>query len=136
MIQIVTLNAMLEVHAPYELRHECKAIPGSRWYPNRKAWRLPRTTTAAEHIARMAKRTGQLLSGDEAFDALLEDARAAYRARKDARSGDSSADVPTLTKAWHHQQQAFDHCRHMTASMLALEMGTGKTLVAIGLRAT
>ena len=123
----------MDVHTPYALKDHIKAIPGSRWVKEAKVWRVPRTTTAAEHIARMARRTGELLSGDAAFDVLLADARAAHQARKAARSGDSSAAVPTLTKAWHHQQCAFDHARHMTASMLAMDMGTGKSLVAIGL---
>lgn len=37
------------------------------------------------------------------------------------------------TKFWKHQAQAFDFAREKPAAMLAMEMGTGKTLVAVAL---
>ena len=45
----------------------------------------------------------------------------------------ASADRGTITASWQHQREALAFVKDKPGSMLAMEMGTGKTKVAIDL---
>ena len=60
--------------------------------------------------------------------AAAADALAAAQAHKTA---EALPDVPSKTKAWLHQQQAYHFAKDLPAAMLAMDMGTGKSKVVV-----
>jgi SNF2 family DNA or RNA helicase len=119
--------------SPWEFKDAAKSIPGGRWAPKpENRWHYPATAAVAEAIARAARAHSATLDTDTAFDALLESAREAYRARRN-RDRTDLPDLPTTTTAWNHQRQAYHFALGQPAAMLAMDMGTGKSLTAIGL---
>jgi SNF2 family DNA or RNA helicase len=111
----------------------CKAINGYRWAPQTKTWHYPATPASARAIE-LGFRGERELRTDEHFGRLLEQARAQERARE-IDPHEVLDDLPTTTEAWSHQRQAFwrvirgEH----DSFLLAMDMGTGKSLTAIGL---
>jgi SNF2 family DNA or RNA helicase len=121
------------LRSPWEFKDAAKAIPGGRWAPKpENRWHYPATAAVAEAISRAARAHSATLHTDTAFDALLEQAREAYRARRN-RDRTDLPDLPTTTTAWNHQRQAYHFALGQPAAMLAMDMGTGKSLTAIGL---
>lgn len=120
------------LRSPFAFKDAAKAIPGYRWDATAKCWHYPATAAIAEAIARAAKQHSMTLNYDVGFDRLLEQARDAYRARRNRDRTDLD-DVPTTTTAWTHQRQAYHFAVGQPSAMLAMDMGTGKSLTAIGL---
>ncbi len=108
----------------------CKRIPGATWDRPRRVWTYPATP---QH-ARLIRASIPRLSVTDQFTALL--AGAASPAATPAAQ--PMIDLPTglKTKPWRHQIEAFRFAmerllRGKGAALLALEMGVGKTLVAL-----
>lgn len=118
--------------SPFALKDEVKALPGSRWDATKKSWHLPATPATAESVARLAKKHSATLNYDVGFDRILEQARDAYRARQN-RNRTDLPDLPTTTTAWNHQRQGYHFSLGQPAAVLGMDMGTGKSLTAIGL---
>jgi SNF2 family DNA or RNA helicase len=123
--------------SPWEFKDAAKAIPGGLWSPKEKtpprgSWHYPATAAVAESIARAAKQHSAQLDFDEPFAVALEAAREAFRARRNRDRTDLD-DLPTTTTAWNHQRQAYHFALGQPSAMLAMDMGTGKSLTAIGL---
>ncbi len=113
----------------------CKRIPGAWWDAARKAWIYPATP---RHAA-LVRATIPRLSVSESFRALL--------AAKPAPVLDNLPCLPDglKTRPWRHQIAAYQFAMERFENgspgvLLAMGMGTGKTLVAcmilLGLRAT
>jgi len=117
--------------SPFRFKDAVKAVPGRRWDKERKAWTFPASDHAATALAALLD--GVETDVDDGVRALLGDA-----ARRDEAQGskarDDLPDVPhSRTVAWRHQRQAFWFARELQASMLAMDMGTGKSKVAVDL---
>ncbi len=104
----------ISIKVPIDRREEIKALRGARWNASTKKWCFPSTTHAAEMLA-------------AALPELTFPLEAAFRQSNYRPKPDLKVDL------WSHQQQAFARAFPERASMLALEMRTGKTLVAIAL---
>lgn len=109
-----------------------RLVLGGRFDKRKRAFRYPRTATAAGQIA--AKFGMDALDYDDEFKALVKAYKTARRAQKVKRKGYPLPPVPvTKFPAWDHQLRAFWFAYGMPASMLALGMGCGKTKVTIDL---
>lgn len=113
----------------------CKRIPGSGWDPAQRAWVYPATSRHAQLIRASIPR----LDASSEFDALLAPIPPApivkTPERVPAPQPEPSIPAGLLTKPWRHQLAAYDFCRERIAAgrngvLLAMMMGTGKTLVA------
>jgi SNF2 family DNA or RNA helicase len=109
----------------------CKRIPGAWWDASRKAWTYPATP---QHAA-LVRATIPRLSTSGDFAALVA-----------TKPAPASASLPAglKTRPWRHQIAAYQFAMERFTGgspgvMLAMGMGTGKTLVAcmtlLGLRA-
>ena len=125
------------LRAPFSSLLLCKRIAGSRWDNARRAWTYPATP---QH-ARWIRSSIPQLVVSERFAALLgQKAEAAHPAAptSPAPRPEPALELPSglKTKPWRHQMEAFRFAmerllRGGGAALLALEMGVGKTLVAL-----
>ncbi len=131
-------EARVYVRTPFSLKDEVRAVPGSRWDPKAQyqledrpgCWHVPATPTAA--AALVAALTGQELDIDAGVQDLLVAAAKERRAMVH-KTADSLPEIPGLLPAWLHQKRAFHWAKGRRASLLAMDMGTGKSRVAISL---
>ncbi len=112
------------------------AIPGARWNKSQLCWEYPRSPFAAQSIVTTAKRKGIQMHVDTEIGDLLKQFTAIMDAKKWKGDGEWITRFPpgywhTRTRPWAHQWRASQFIKDMTAAYLALDMGTGKTLVAI-----
>lgn len=121
----------IQVFTPFILKDTCKSIPGAKWDAGIKAWTYPATTLAAETVNRKLPAT---IHRDRSFIALLESGREMREQDKYVK-GDTGAHLPDppmqKISAWNHQRQAYWFADTKPATMLAMDMGTGKSKVAI-----
>ena len=125
------------VRTPFSNLLLCKRLPNAAWDAARRVWTYPATP---QH-ARLIQSSIPQLSATERFGALLtaqtkSPATAAPTPNLTVRR--SAIEVPAClkTKPWRHQIEAFQFAmerllRGGGAALLALEMGVGKTLVAL-----
>jgi len=116
----------------------CKRIPGSSWDAKRRLWAYPATTAHARLIRASIPR----LQESDKFAALLNPMPSAEVQAQPAPAPPARTE-PILelpaglkTEPWRHQFAAFQFTmerllRGAGAALLALEMGVGKTLVAL-----
>ena len=128
----------------------CGQIPGGAWDRARRAWSFPATMQVAAAIRAKIRH----LTATEQFDVLLAGAEPHVRREPSGTgeftgSGAETALAPVnapepevaipegmLTRPWRHQVAAYRFCLDkfdtgLRAILLAMGMGTGKTLVAI-----
>jgi SNF2 family DNA or RNA helicase len=138
MSDVVTLwvpdspGGRLYMTTPFALKEAVKALPGARWDPEHKAWHIPATSSAAKAAYEVL--AGWTLSlSDDAANLLREAAE--QEAAQDHKVADEAdlPDLPTKLPAWLHQKRAFAFARARRGAMLAMDMGTGKSMTAIAL---
>lgn len=132
-VQVFLADARLAVRTPFLLKDKCKTIPGYKWHPEQKVWTYPATPSAAREI-HQAFPDGTATWQPDAAALLLEAERIAQQAvLKEA----DHLPPPPLTAShkplWRHQIRAYHFAAPLSAAMLAMEMRTGKTRVAIDL---
>jgi hypothetical protein len=130
-------DGRIYVSTPYSPANveRSKSVPGGRWDKEAKAWHYPATPHAAVALRALWKPiTGML--GDAAFRELLQAAEQLEAVAVHKTAEDLPA-IPSLNKpGWLHQRQAYWFAENLPAAMLAMAMGTGKSLVTVGLIAT
>ena len=125
------------LRAPFSNLLLCQRIAGSRWDHARRLWTFP----ATPHHARQIRASIPRLEVSGQFAALLGEKAEAARPiapPPPAPRPEPAVELPhgLKTKPWRHQVEAFRFAmdrilRGGGAAMLALEMGVGKTLVAL-----
>lgn len=122
----------IAVEAPFTYKETLKALPNSRWDSTRKAWTYP---PSAESAASIYKALGQVqLVVDPHFRRLLEEAKEARQNQTVKRASDEDlAEIPGRLPGWLHQKRAYHFAAPRKGTMLAMDMGTGKSRVAISL---
>jgi SNF2 family DNA or RNA helicase len=125
------------LRTPFSNLLRCKRIPGAWWDGSRKAWTCPATPAHARLIGASIPR----LQTGAGFTALLSDKPApqieAPSAPAPAAPPETAIALPAglKTKPWRHQVAAFQFamerfCGGSPGVLLAMAMGTGKSLVA------
>lgn len=131
-IRVVVEDGRIWVRSPFQYKEVCKSIPQRRWNAARKAWTYPESPTSAAAVRDAF--VGTDLQADEAFEELVRAYDAQREVSERARTAEDLPPVPrTRTEAWGHQRQAFWFARDLEAAMLAMDMGTGKSKVAVDL---
>lgn len=129
----------IEVRSPYDFKDYISLIPSAHWRrggPAERAWVLPATFAA---VGQLEYHMVDFMGGQEgiARSRDYKNLRGLWLKSVEARSyrdRDELPDIPNLTtEAWLHQRQAYWFALEQQATMLAMGMATGKSLVAIGL---
>ena len=122
------------LQAPLAATLLCGRIPGARWDRCLHAWTYP----ATERHARLITVAIRQLQPTPAFNALTEVPAAECAVAGPEVRPDTSTDSPQGLSVcpWRHQITAFQFCVDKFAGglfglLLAMGMGTGKTLVAL-----
>lgn len=123
----------IAVRAPFKCKDALKSIPGARWNPQGKAWTFPPAPRVAAELATLAAGHGLHLAADREVAALVVE----YDDEVNAQAHKTADDLPPVpcsaTDAWNHQRQAFWFTQPLRGAMLAMDMGTGKSKVAVDL---
>jgi len=116
-------------------------IPGARFVKLQQAWTLPASPFSAIRLYQWARDNHVPMDSDKAFGDLVEEFRSIKEdliwKKEESREvwakiiKESPDWIPTKTTPWIHQGCAFSFIEGKKAAYLALEMGTGKTLVTI-----
>ena len=121
----------LAVDSPFVLKDVLKAIPGAHWNKVMKCWTYPPTPSAARAL-QMAFPHPIATWTDDAAKLLLEAEHIAEAAAH--KIADNLPPIPlTKTTPWPHQLRAYYFAKDLSAVMLALDMGVGKTKITIDL---
>lgn len=128
----VSLQAgTLCVRASFAWKEHLKKVPGARWNPTLRAWTFPGTSGTAGNLLRLFARTIVQWSPEAAE---LKQAAEQTVQNTAIKTATVLPPIPcSATDAWLHQRQAYWFAHDLPAAMLALDMGTGKSKVAIDL---
>jgi SNF2 family DNA or RNA helicase len=112
----------------------CKRIPGAAWDKLRRVWTYP----ATPHHARLIQASIPRLQASHKFSELLASKVSRPEPQAQSPEPEPTIELPAglKTTPWRHQIEAFRFAmerllRGAGAALLALEMGVGKTLVAL-----
>lgn len=127
-------SGRIVLQAPLAATLLCGRIPGARWDRCLHAWTYPATERHAKLIIGAIRK----LQPTAAFNALTEvPAPAAAVATSPAKAETIETVLPAglATRPWRHQISAYSFCQDhidkgMRGLLLAMGMGTGKSLVA------
>ena len=114
---------------PYKYRNMAKKIPTYRWNSKKKIWTYNLSPLLAYKITKLNLE----VETTEDFNELVKTAKQVKKAQK-LKGKEDLPEIPnTKYPAWTHQKQAYHFAKNLHSTMLAMDMGTGKTKVAIDL---
>lgn len=120
----------IHVKAPFEMKDLLKETFGSAWNKEAKAWTFPATTASAGELYK--RLAGNVLDMDSHVQGLMVDA--AREAQGIAhKTADDLDEIPGKLPAWLHQKRAYHFALGRSGTMLAMDMGTGKSRTAVSL---
>lgn len=111
----------------FEMNGIAKSIPGARWDRELRAWRYPATPAVAVTITKHVQ--SEYIHPDILAMASTIIKAAAVKQMSDEELPDHLSNTPS----WAHQKRAFQFARNLPAVGLFMEMGSGKTKVAVDL---
>ncbi|WP_461365392.1 SNF2-related protein, partial [Candidatus Darwinibacter acetoxidans] len=111
----------------FEMNNIAKSIPSARWNREIRAWEYPATPAAAATIAKH-------IQSEHIHPDVLAMASAITKAAAAKQMSDEELpDHPSGIPSWTHQKRAFQFAKNLPAVGLFMEMGSGKTKVAVDL---
>lgn len=136
-LDIAVSNGRITIAAPFALKDMLKAIPGATWSKPERRWTYPATPSAANSILDLCTRLEEAgfksIQTDLKVRQLMSEGMTQAQAA-DHKTANELPEIPnSKTLAWHHQKQAFWFGKDLRAVMLAMDMGTGKSKVAVDL---
>ena len=116
----------IEVRLPFGATRSIREkMPGARWDPTARCWHVPATPFYARRVLAS--------SFDWPDDTSFEDLHAIADAAPPPDERGIVAYPRGATRPWEHQRDGAAFCAARQASMLAWEMGTGKTKTIVDL---
>ena len=124
----------IQVRCLFKYKDDCKAITGARWNSTDKCWEYPVSPASAYNIAETLGKAGALpnLELDSQFVAYVKEFENTLTVGAAIKQADDLPEIPcTATQAWLHQKRAYYFAYPMSAVMLPMWMGTGKSKVTM-----
>ena len=133
LIEIGVADNKIHVKAPFALKDHCKAVTGARWSKARRVWEYPASPAVARELLNAFYRKSDIrFEQDEGFLGLLSKALTNDESQEIKTAVDLPM-PPSKTDSWLHQKQAFWFAEKLPAALLGMDMGTGKSKVAVDL---
>lgn len=107
-------------------RDLAKSIAGYKWDSEGKVWTYPLNGFVID-----AMREGGI--PDDDFEPALLQLTSGTREAQAAKSRYDLPDHPSATESWMHQRQTYEFLKNLKGGFLFLDMGTGKSKVAVDL---
>lgn len=124
---VIYLDGQIYWWCQFEMNGIAKSIPGARWDKELRAWRYPATPAVAATIAKH-------IQSEYIHPNVLAMANTVIEAAAIKQMSDEELpDHPSGTPSWAHQKRAFQFAKNLPAVGLFMEMGSGKTKVAVDL---
>jgi SNF2 family DNA or RNA helicase len=123
-------NRIHAMSSDVEQTEALRKLPGAVWYPAKRKVSYPGTPAMAERLLRLA---GEDYDATKSFQRLAQKIEAVKKAES-YREATDLPPIPITAKEptpWLHQVQAYHFIKDLPGAMLAMDMGTGKTRVAI-----
>ncbi len=139
-VRISVEQDRIVVRSPIEAKDWCKSVQGGWWSkPVQWAWNWFITPKTAEALHQVFAGSPFTVEEDAAFKQLLVKAEA-HRGALQTAAEQKVADVSTLapialtkTAPWGHQLRAYNFSLALPGAALLMDMGTGKSKVAVDL---
>ena len=114
----------IEIQTMFQNKELCKSIAGYRWNPSKKVWYYQKTIETAKKINEIFPNS----VSDNSFKELLE------KEELEEFEIEDFSEVPnTKMLCWNHQCAAYNFSKNKKSVALFMDMGTGKSKVAIDL---
>lgn len=128
-IEAIVHKTYVLVKSKYEYANLCRSIPGGKWHKEKKFWYYPYSESTCKAVI---DAFADVQNKDIAQEIL--DAANTLSKVQEIKSAEELPDIPiTKMNPWHHQKQAFWFSKELSGAGLLMDMGTGKTKVAIDL---
>jgi SNF2 family DNA or RNA helicase len=103
----------------------------------RGAWTFAAEPHVAYQLRKLFSHPGLIVRGNSAFAAVLKEYEQVLATREQAATfkvAEELPDIPNMKHAaWRHQRQAYWFASPLKATMLSMDMGTGKSFVTVAL---
>jgi len=128
-VQVIVHKDSILIKSKYEYADFCRSIPGGKWNKERKFWYYPFSKSTAKAVIETFESVENRSISQEVIDAADDLIKA-----QEIKSADELPDIPiTKNEPWHHQKQCYWFSKELSGAGLLMDMGTGKTKVAIDL---
>jgi len=129
MAQIFRKEGTIYLECHYEDRWKAKMVPCHKWNPVLRMWTYPDTVHTVRGVSE--------IFGEEIFNSdhgrLMLKEVADHDLHQSVKMSEELAEPPSLTTSWNHQKQAYHFTFPLPSAGIFMEMGTGKTKVAVDL---
>lgn len=128
-VQVIVYKERICVKSLYQYAPVCKSIPGGQWHAEKKFWHYPLTESSAVSVVSAFA----TVVNKHIDEQILEIAKK-FEEHQQVKEMEDLPDVPnTKVDPWLHQKRAFWFSMGLKGTMLALDMGCGKTKIAVDL---
>ena len=128
-VQAIIHKEFILVKSDYKYKDLCKSIPGGRWSNEKRCWYWPYSESTAAAIVEAFAHVEDKHISQEILDASTTLVKA-----QEIKEADELPDIPvTKHEPWHHQKQCYWFSKELSGAGLLMDMGTGKTKVAVDL---
>ncbi len=126
-------SIIIDGTASFFAKDHLKNIPGFKFIGLNKSWSFPRSPFTAHLLSDAFRQCDTIVNGSTGFDSLIGQFRGINEAVHYKDALELPPIIVTKTKPWLHQLRAYHFAKNLEACMLAMDMGTGKSKVAIDL---
>ena len=119
--------------ACFGVKDALKALPGARWESATKAWMFPKSPFSAAGVAAVMGAAQLTFEASSGVNALLTQYQGIVAAQT-CKEADGLPPIPVTRMdrpPWRHQLRAFHFASKLPGALLTMDMGTGKTRVAV-----
>ena len=128
-VEAIVNKGYILIKSKYEYANYCRSIPGGKWNKEKKFWYYPFSKSAAKAVVE----TFADVENKDISQEILDAAKDLIEAQE-IKNLEELPDIPvTKYEPWLHQKQAFWFSKELTGAGLLMDMGTGKTKVAVDL---
>lgn len=127
-VKVWLAGGRVSIGSPYHLKETMASLPGARWDRDQIAWTIPASPSGIAGLREVLRPLDVRILATRPIRSLL----ARYEEGLAARSKGALPQPPVRkTNGWRHQLEAYHFVMPNPGALLGMEMGTGKSWVAL-----